>query len=213
MNSAHHYTHRDRAIALAGLYQAVRLVQQTGQGLPRDAAATHTCLASIFITDPPETAAVFGHVPALRAGLDVLARQLGNQAAGRALELTAYAVTLLHLERKLSRNRRMLNRLADGIAAIGSPPADVMDDAVIGALAELYQQTISTLSPRVMVRGEPEILANPATQRMIRALLLAGIRAAVLWRQCGGNRLQLVFRRRALLDAARGLLQEADRRA
>ena len=213
MNSRRRFSNRDRAIALAGLYQAVRLVQQTGQGLRRDAAATHTCISSIFITDPPETAAVFGNVSALRTGLDILARQLGKHTAGRELELTAYAVTLLHLERKLSQDQAMLNRLAEGIAAVAAPAAEVMSDAVIGALAELYQQTISTLSPRVMVRGEPEILASPAAQRMIRALLLAGIRAAVLWSQCGGSRLQLLVRRRALLDAVRGLLQEADRRA
>jgi high frequency lysogenization protein len=46
---------------------------------------------------------------------------------------------------------------------------------------------------------------------MIRALLLGGMRAAVLWRQCGGNRLQLLLRRKALLRACRELLEEARR--
>jgi high frequency lysogenization protein len=51
------------------------------------------------------------------------------------------------------------------------------------------------------------ILENPDNQNLIRALLLAAIRAAVLWRQCGGRRLSLFLRRSALLEAASGLLE------
>ncbi len=62
-----------------------------------------------------------------------------------------------------------------------------------------------------MVRGEPVVLASPDNQHMIRALLLAGMRAAVLWRQCGGNRIRLILGRKALLDCCRELQQEARR--
>jgi len=204
---------RARAIALAGLFQAARLVQQTGRGQRRDTGATHAVVASIFNTDPADVMAVYGGAAALHNGLEVLNRQLGSNSGERDLELTAYAVTLLALERKLARDRRLLDRLAAGIGAIARPPADVLNETVITALAGLYQQTISTLTPRVMVRGEPEILASPEAQRMIRALLLGGMRAAVLWHQCGGNRLRLIFGRRTLRAAARALLQEATARS
>ena len=36
----------------------------------------------------------------------------------------------------------------------------------------------------------------------------AGIRAGILWLQCGGSRLTLVFGRRRLIEAAQGLLQD-----
>jgi high frequency lysogenization protein len=82
---------------------------------------------------------------------------------------------------------------------------------VIAALAELYSSTISTLQPRIMVKGEQSILTGTDSRNMIRALLLGGMRAAVLWRQCGGNRVQLLFRRKALLRDCRELLDAARR--
>jgi high frequency lysogenization protein len=38
---------------------------------------------------------------------------------------------------------------------------------------------------------------------------LAGIRSAILWRQCGGRRMQILLGRRKLLDAARAYLSPA----
>ncbi|MNJ04984.1 High frequency lysogenization protein HflD [compost metagenome] len=43
-------------------------------------------------------------------------------------------------------------------------------------------------------------LQQASNASKIRALLLAGIRAARLWRQLGGHRWQLVFSRRKLLN-------------
>ena len=73
------------------------------------------------------------------------------------------------------------------------------------ALADIYTGTISKLTPRIMVRGEQGILESTGSRDMIRALLLAGMRSAVLWRQCGGCRLRLLWKRRALLAHAREL--------
>jgi high frequency lysogenization protein len=204
---------RDRCIALAGLFQSVRLVQQTAHGKRRDAGATAACLGSIFNTDPATTLAVYGNVAALRTGLETLHGQLGSDNAQRDMELTGYAIALLHLERKLNRQVDMLRELGDGIAKIASRSAqfDPSDPAVIAALAELYSRTISTLQPRIMVKGEQSILTGTESRNMIRALLLGGMRAAVLWRQCGGNRVQLLFRRKALLRDCRELLEEARR--
>jgi len=204
---------RDRCIALAGLFQAVRLVQQTARGERRDAAATAVCLGSIFNTDPETALAVYGDVASLRTGIETLLVQLGSDSARRDMELTGYAITLLHLERKLNRQPQMLRVLGDGIAKINAlreNPA-YQDPAMIADLAELYTSTISTLQPRVMVKGGTSILTATDSRNMIRALLLGGMRAAVLWRQCSGNRMQLLFRRKALLRDCRELLEAARR--
>jgi high frequency lysogenization protein len=204
---------RDRCIALAGLFQSIRLVQQTARGERRDAVATAACLGSIFTTDPATTLAVYGNLAALQTGLETLQGQLGSDSAQRDMELTAYAIALLHLERKLNRQPEMLRDLGDGIGKISSLSGQFnpSDPAVIAALAELYSRTISTLQPRIMVKGEQSILNGTESRNMIRALLLGGMRAAVLWRQCGGNRVQLLFRRKALLHDCRELLEEARR--
>jgi high frequency lysogenization protein len=202
---------RDRCIALAGLFQCVRLVQQTARGERRDAAATVACLGSVFNTDPETALGVYGDVAALRIGLETLLAQLGSDSAQRDMELTGYAITLLHLERKLSKQPEMLRGLGDGIGRLAAQTEhfEPSDPAVITALAELYSDTISTLQPRVMVKGEQSILTGTDSRNMIRALLLGGMRAAVLWRQCGGNRVQLILGRKALLRDCRKLLEEA----
>ena len=76
--------------------------------------------------------------------------------------------------------------------------------------ADLYLKTISTLTPRIMVSGSQLHLNNPENASRIRALLLAGVRAAILWRQSGGSRWKLLVRRNALLREARLLLAGMD---
>ena len=106
---------KDRTIALAGLFQSVRLVQQTARGEPRDKETTAASIGSIFNTDPATAVDVYGDIEAVRSGLEVLVQQLGNDNKRRDMELTRYAVTLMHLEHKLSRKPAMLETISSGI--------------------------------------------------------------------------------------------------
>ena len=206
MNTAN----RNRTIALAGLFQAVRLVQQTAGGDYRDESATDTCINSIFNTDPQAVADIYGDATALRTGLEVLAKQLGSDHGQRDMTLTRYVITLLHLERKLSRQPAMLDEIGAGITRIREQVDffDLRHPTIIAGLADLYKRTVSTLQPRIMVSGEQSVLTNQNSKNMVRALLLAAMRAAVLWRQCGGSRAKLIFQRKALLACCEALLRE-----
>jgi high frequency lysogenization protein len=62
------------------------------------------------------------------------------------------------------------------------------------------------LTTKIQVAGNPEHLNVEANQKRIRALLLAGVRAAVLWRQLGGKRRQILFNRKALIQSAKNAL-------
>ena len=205
-------THIDnQAIALAGLLQALKLVQQVATGEVRDEPALQACFTGVFNTDPEAAQQVFGELPGLQTGLETLLAQLGPGRAGRSVEITRHAITLIHLERKLSRKRDMLEHIGSCIERAREQVAffDMQHATVMASLADCYRQTISTLQPRVMISGDPVILENSDNQNLIRALLLAAIRAAVLWRQCGGRRLSLVLRRKALVEAATRLLESA----
>jgi high frequency lysogenization protein len=204
-------TLKDQCIALAGIYQAVRLVQLTAQGERRDADATQASLQSIFNTDPESVIAVYGDPRALVVGLQTLISQLANEDKQRDMVLTGYVVTLMHLERKLSGEPDLLARLAEAIEKIKGEinSSDEVSPDISNALASVYTDTISTLQPRIMVKGEESVLRNVDSQNMIRALLLAGMRATVLWKQCGGSRIRLIFQRRRILETCRLLLQQA----
>jgi len=202
---------RHLAIALAGLFQAVRLVQQTATGRSCDSAALDACLAGLFDTDPSSTDTVFGGLDGLRSGLEISLDQISSQRGRRDLELTRYAITILYLERKLAGKPAMLEHIRAVIDKTrGQAQSQGLAHAdVIASLADAYKHTVSTLRPQVMVNGNPGALRNQETQNLIRTLLLAAIRAAVLWRQCGGRRLTLLLRRKALQEALESLLKEA----
>lgn len=167
-------------------------------------------LASLFKIDAADVPAVFGGVCGVHLGLRQLLKQLGG--ASMEPEQANYATSLLILERRFMANAAMVALVHDGIVrladAAGGRP-DVLDDSVAAALSGLYQQTVSRLVPKIMVGGEQVYLRQTRNTDRIRALLLAGLRATVLWRQCGGDRWKLFFLRRRILDAAQALLEQA----
>ena len=85
-----------------------------------------------------------------------------------------------------------------------------MHENVIANLADIYSNTLSQIPPKIMVAGESNFLNNPSNANKIRALLLAGVRAAVLWSQTGGGRWQVLFKRKQFVQAARELLDGSE---
>lgn len=189
-----------RMLALAGLVQAlaqVRRIADTGQA---DAGILTTALDSVFRIDAESPAAVYGGQAALRPGLLLLRSYFRNEARDPLLPRLALAV--LQLERRFSRDP-MARRVHDGLLAL-APDARRLDSThpeVLAALGSLYADTVSQLRPRVMVQGNPHYLGQPGVVAEIRAVLLAALRSAVLWRQLGGSLWDFLLRRRAMLAA------------
>lgn len=195
-----------RVIALAGVLQACRLVREVATRGRADPAAVEACVASVFRIDADSAADVFGGLGGVRLGLETLLAQFEGRE--RDLALTQLVLGVLRLQRRLARNPRMLEELRNGIESIRRQ-ADhfgVSHATVHARLAELYVTTLSQLRPRVIVHGNPLHLANAQMVEQIRTLLLAAVRAAVLWRQVGGGQLRLLLRRREYAMLARGLL-------
>lgn len=197
----------ERTIALAGIFQAASLVRQVakrGQYIDDD---IETSIHSLFHINAADAETVFGDVARLHTGLNSLIVQFSGKGA-RDIELTRYVVTLFYLERKLSNNDALMHILSNGLDA-ATAQAEYFSRThpnVIAGLADVYQKTVSTLTPKIMISGESSILTNPDNANLIRALLLAGIRAAVLWRQAGGSRWKLLFQRRSIVAEAQRLL-------
>ncbi len=202
-------TDRDRVIALAGVMQAANLVRNIARNGQLEANDFAVCMTSLLQVDAPSTVDVYGGIDRLLTGLHLLEQQLHNP---QDMELTRYVITLVRLERKLSRHDDLLALIGAGIQEVTQNLAHfpVTHSNAIARFADLYLKTISTLSPRIMVSGVQAHLNNPENANRIRALLLAGIRSARLWRQCGGSRWGLLLRRNVLLRETRLLLAQAE---
>ena len=203
-------TDHDRSVALAAVFQAGKLVQALAREGQAPAEPFNTCLHSIVQVDAPNSLAIYGRLADLRLGLQTVAEQLRQPRDG---ELTGYCINLLILERKLNQRPELMQQLQRGIQTAQERllhfPLNHSNQ--IAALAELYSQTISTLKPRIMVNGDPRYLTISDNANRIRALLLAGIRAAVLWRQSGGGRFTLLWRRNAILLEVQRMLAQLER--
>ncbi|MEA3274715.1 MAG: high frequency lysogenization protein HflD [Pseudomonadota bacterium] len=202
------YSNQDRLIALAGIYQAALCVRQISHRGTVDTETMEPCIYSLFQTESDNAAAVFGAAGNLTAGTRELVGQLTGKQP-KELELTRYVISLLKLERVLAGRKEMVAEIADGIEAARAKLEHfpMLHPNLLAHLADIYSRTVSQLQPRIMVRGEPVYLQNPENQNRIRTLLLAGIRAAWLWRQLGGSRWQILFGRKRLLDTARDYLR------
>lgn len=201
------YNDNDRAIALAGLFQACHLAQQVAHKGLADAQALTGNIHSLFQVDTAQVLEVFGSLQNLAPGLRLAHRQLSGSEP-RDNELTRYLLSLVQLERKLIGDAERLESISEGIKSTAArlPHFPQTHSNILASLADIYAENISTLQPRIMVSGEPVYLQNPDNVNRIRALLLAGIRAAMLWRQMGGRRRQLLFNRKRVVTTLHGLL-------
>jgi len=191
----------ERVLALAGLAQAlaqVRRIADTGQA---NGSVLATSLDSIFRIDADTAAGVYGGREHLRPGLMLLRDYFGGKPRDEYLPRLALAV--MQLERRFVRDDAMARKVREGIQAQvgtatehGSTHPDVL-----AALGGLYADTLSHLRPRVLVQGNPHYLGQPAVVAEVRAVLLAAMRSAVLWRQLGGSLWDFLLRRRDMAAA------------
>jgi high frequency lysogenization protein len=202
----------EQTLALAGIAQAAFLVHQLAHHGVAAQDKLATAINSLFVTRPKTTEAVFGKTDNLNLGLQVLQELLtGNSAVFTPSEVMRYMLGLLYLQYKLSGKPRMLEDISKGLDAIKLqfPEGELTEKPeVIRELSRLYQGTLSTLPFRIHVRGEVNHLKNDHTANRIRAVLFAGVRSAVLWRQVGGKRWHLLFQRKRIARDVNRLLHK-----
>jgi high frequency lysogenization protein len=114
-----------------------------------------------------------------------------------------YAMSIVYLEAKLSKQQDLLEIIHTRLqhAAIKKTHFSPNINEMAHSIAAIYQDTVSTFNYRIQVNGSAQQLQDPANADMIRALLLAAIRSAVLWRQSGGKRWHFLFSRKRLGSA------------
>jgi len=196
----------EKAMALAGLIQSCYLVSGVARSGLIGEDNMSGSIESIFVTNPTQTADVYKNGNGIRTGLRLLTEILGDGNYSDYIETVRYANAVLTLEKQLRDNPEILRAVGAGLSNIQEHQSEhgllVTSEQVINRLSSLYEKTIGTVEPRIRVQGQQKHLKNHANTYRIRALLLAALRSAVLWRQLGGNLSGLVFGRRRVLAGA-----------
>ncbi|ABI72107.1 high frequency lysogenization protein HflD [Shewanella frigidimarina] len=194
----------ERTMAFAGILQAIGQVQYLARHGESDKDALAATLNTILVTEPESTADIYQDKAILDNGYQLIQNQLGD-GSNKDVETTRYLVGVLALERKLARSPNGLGMLAERINQVHRQLAHfaITDEQVLANFASIYSDIISELGPKLQISGNPDCLKQPQVQNKIRALLLAAMRSAVLWRQLGGKRRHLVFARKAIFDTAK----------
>jgi high frequency lysogenization protein len=199
----------ESTIAFAGMLQASELVRQIATSGNCSQQAARASLASVFNFEPESTADVYGGLEGVRLGLRVLVELFSARQRQDSLQSLNYALGLAKLGMQVERDRarqEALGRDIELVAPAWRDSDDSLDDSISSQLADVYQRHISSLPFRLSISGQPDYLKQSEKVAFIRALLLAGIRSAFLWRQVGGRQWRLVFQRRRMLREAESLL-------
>lgn len=195
-------------IALAGAIQAASLVQDIAKTGRCDVLAFETSILSLYELNPSNILEIYGGLAGLRYGFEQIAIILGKEPQ-QGMEARRYFASMIYLERKVSSNPNLLRALQKGIQDAEKKAAyfTKLDSNLIHFFAELYLKNVSSLRHRIQILGAPQYLTPKDNLAKIRALLLAGIRSIILWRQMGGSRLQLIFSHQELKEKAKELLE------
>jgi high frequency lysogenization protein len=199
----------NQTIALAGVAQAAALVQQLATTGKADAVAFEASIVSVLKIDSASVLDIYGGLDNLKLGLEQLNAQMTGYKIADSQQ-ARYAASLVFLQHRLAEEPKMLSTIQTGImkAQAQSEQFGLLHENVLANLGGLYQETLSTLQPRVMVNGDADFLSRPDIANKIRACLLAGIRSVLLWRQCGGTRWKFLFHRKKMQTELTLLLKQ-----
>ncbi|MGO2234255.1 lysogenization protein HflD [Marinomonas sp. UCMA 3892] len=199
---------KEQTIALSAIFQAAELVSILAKTGQVDNASLQPLLESLLMVNAASTEDIYGgqwdYSTNLALGRKISRQALGKERSSVNPDTLRYALSLIHLENKLSKTPEMLSTIGQKIAQIEQKKAhyeSVLHENMVASISGMYQDTLSKLSFRIQVHGDSRFLQQPQVANQVRAILMSGIRAAMLWRQLGGKRWHLIFKRKALLSA------------
>lgn len=201
---------KEQLVALGAVFEAATLVDRIARTGQVSNVALGCMLGSLLVREEKPALEIYGGDDLnLRDGYRALVGALERDTSSLQREPLRYALAMIGLERQLDKRSDLLQVIGSRLNQIQQQVDHfgLTHENVIASFGGLYQDTLSTFRQRIQVQGDMRHLQQSDNAAKIRALLLAGIRSARLWRQLGGHRWQMVFSRRKLLDALYPLLR------
>lgn len=200
-----------RALALAGMVQACHLVSTAARTGLVSQDSLDASLQSIFVTNPDSISEVYRGTEGVRLGLRRLKDMLTRFDMAEHGDDLRYVLAVVKLDSGLQARPEIYRQLGADIALVDERRAHresggVVDSDAVEELARAYEDNLSAIEPRIRVSGNRHHLQSADNIHRIRALLLAAVRSAVLWRQVGGRRWQFIFARGKLARAVDHLM-------
>lgn len=202
---------QDQLVALGAVFEAAALVDRIARTGQVPNAAIASMLGSLLVREDKPALEIYGGDDLnLREGYRALVGALERDTSSLQREPLRYALAMIGLERQLDKRSDLLQVIGSRLDQIQQQVDHfgLTHENVVASFGGLYQDTLSTFRQRIQVQGDMRHLQQTDNAAKIRALLLAGIRSARLWRQLGGHRWQMVFSRRKLLDALYPMLRQ-----
>lgn len=200
---------KDQLLALAALIQAVSFASELAMDGTCDILSAQHLIAAIYVFDTPSTEKLY---PArqLTIGLQAFNQLFtpNESLKARQQSLARYVVKLNNLAKKLYRQPTIMTELATRIqqATVQRDFFANEPDRALESLSGIYLWLAHAVKVDFKILGQSQYLHDHQRVNRIRALLLAGVRAAVLWQQLGGTAWQLWWRRKTYLQLSQQLL-------
>ena len=201
---------QQQVIALAGLVQAARMVDQVAKTGSYPAAFFEASLRSLFAFDAPTVDAVYGNIQGVKFGLRGVVDLLTDATNEDHVAMGAYVRGLLKLEDQFGKRPDLQEVVASRLGHVNFKAQHFSGDAVelAASISAIYQDTISRLPYRIKVKGNVQHLQQTKNADLVRTLLLAGLRSAHLWRQLGGRPRHFLFKGGKLAATASDLSRQ-----
>ncbi|MCK0534376.1 MULTISPECIES: DUF489 family protein [unclassified Anaerobiospirillum] len=208
-------------LALAALFQSAAQIQRVARTGSVDEHTIAPLMRALVITEPDAIEDIYDP-KRLESGLNQLLTSLYPKEAAQPknAELIKIAFSILGLVSNLEKQDMIYSQLDREVDSLRSnvllmhPEYEteedniLMDYDVIKLYSGIYSNLISPNFPKLIIYGEEHYLRRTELQEMIRALLLSGIRASILWHQVGGKRYSLMFRYKDIIECARNVLNK-----
>lgn len=192
--------HRDKTLALAAIFQAAGLVNALARKGRCDEAAEQFLIRTSLVLDTDDVNTIYQGSTSLKVGIDWLQGCLTDNGQGieSPSDIVRLVLAILQAEKHFRQHGEAQHILREHLDRMVTTPPE--DNELTDKLAKAYVDSLGILRFRVQIHGDARYLQSPGTPERIRAILLAGIRAAWLWQRLGGRRWHLLITRGQILE-------------
>lgn len=196
-------------MALGAATQCTVLIHELATKGQVDEKQLAACLDPLFVLNPDSVADIYPDPVHFSNGINTLQQVFESQGLKQNAEAARYLLGVMVLQKKFLKYSEMQNTIGKRLEYIGDSRRDgslqPLSDQEFAEISRVYQDTLSNLTYRIHVGGNPDYLRQPEVANRIRALLLAAIRSSVLWHQLGGRRWHLFLQKKRIRETLIGI--------